>query len=243
MGEAYLFGTGGSVQNFAKAYAVIHGDCPLGCIVVCTNGTKTYTDKSGSGVFVFGVNAGGNWSITINKDGKTRTKNVTVAEEHQIIYVAIKFEILLVDGGKLDEDISGGFTRLGLRTNQYEGAAVPTVTLNADSVTFRVPGTSSGYPSGVVYTSNPIDLTSYSTITVDATASTSANANTWVQWGILAKEPSASSCTWLASKTISNPATGASGTLDISALEGSYYIALFRTYSSGILTIRQFKIE
>lgn len=79
--------TGGSNMGFAS----ISVTYPEGSVCTCTNGTKTYTAKTTVGVYLFNVNAAGNWVISCTDGTNTDTVSVTVSTEGETLSATLTY--------------------------------------------------------------------------------------------------------------------------------------------------------
>lgn len=213
MSDGYIIRRGSSANDLKNAYAIIMVMFPAGAVCTCSNGTKIYTAGNTYGGWAFGVNAAGAWTVTITQGAKTRSQTVTVTEQYQVINLKLLFGIVLFDNGDLGE--SGGFTAGAVGAQSYDFGVYAGDT----------------YEEGTAHSVNAVDVTPYTTLTVDMekSAATYVDGDAWgASWIGLAQTQG--SWNFAASIRV-DPKARNTYTVDISNLSGSYY---FRVKNSGI---------
>ena len=225
------------------------GDAPFKAFITVTYpsgtctvslGNKSFT-HSGGGTHTFTVNKKGTWTVTgTDGNGVDTSQNVVISKQQETKTVTLKYVLYIVNGAVL-HSACGGIARQGVVTNKYEEAWTPTVTTGSGytKITNGSGWQSGGYPAGVAYTSNAIDLAGYNRLIISASV-TYGRDNSKIYSGVLSSKPTSSSCNFSVSH---GPSWGSGATLDISNLNGKFHICLMRGYSPGSITINNMRIE
>lgn len=204
LGNPLILGGSDPLKN---AYAIIMVTFPAGATCTCSNGTKTYTAGNTYGGWAFGVNAAGDWTITITQGVKTRSQTVAVEEQYQVININMLFGIILFDNGDLGE--SGGFTAGSVGAQSYDFSVHAGYT----------------YEEGVAHSVKAVDVTPYTTLTVDMekSANTYNDEGAWgASWIGLAQTQG-----WNFAASIRvDPKARNTYTVDISNLSGLHYFMI-----------------
>lgn len=207
MGEAYITRRGGR----AASYAIIGVTVPSGSTVTCINGDISL-EPNGSGTsFYFRVPKNGAWTVTATKEEKTKSETVNITTRGQCFAVAINYGLSLISGGVVQTP--GSWTNTNV-----------TVTPGSGYTDFLC--TSQDYSAGA-YTI-PIDLTDYSTLTVDVHNVGDTNCD---YLKIAIKSDSSATQPTTASEYIdiktrsSRPSTPF--TLDVSGKTGTWYVGVY----------------
>jgi len=120
--------------------------------------------------------------------------------------------------GSLCADVTGGWDR-----RSFVGVA-PTYAFNSDYANIYGVGNPEAGCNGFIVTTNPIDLTNYTTLHVLVTTTAASNGNFTVRIGSNAELASSYAVNWEAAKGVLY--TDYEGTLDISSLNSAYYIGM-----------------
>ncbi len=203
-----------------SAYAVIDVSYPEGAVCTCTNGTRTMQAKDSSGRWMFQIPRAGEWTVTAEKDGDSKSGTIEV-EEGKVYSLKLLFAFLLFDNGA------------EVPWKAYNEPGKPTsVVIGEESINFNA---IVGYKSAA--TTNSYDMTPYKTAhltgNVNEVYSTdypniprfmvTDNVYTENNYG-------------LAHKTFSN--TGpVSIDLDISNITGSHKIEIWGTFYGNITKV------
>lgn len=204
MSESFICRRGGS----GKVFAVIGVTYPEGSTCTCTDGKKTFTAKGTSGRATFIIPYAATWTVTCTNGEDTTSQDVSITTEGQTETVVLSYELVLYNAGAYDASTGG-----------WSGSSSDTV-LTAQS--------HSAYNS-FIYTNNEIDLSSYSLLTVRITDIHDPYGGTAAPIVIGAATAASSSSVNFAASTQTPSGTLSTPTnfnVDISALTGSYYIAI-----------------
>ena len=148
---------GGSV------YAVIDVTYPEGATCTCTNGTRTLKAKNTSGRFLFAIPKAGEWTVTAEESGVSKSEVVNVIESKAYI-IELMFRTYYFKNGDVSE-LTGGWTK---------GAT-------GDELSLRINVRSDGYSqSDATKTNNTIDFSKINTVHVVGSLTASgeySNAN------------------------------------------------------------------
>ena len=202
------------VSSGTSFSATINITYPAGSTCTVTNYKKTWTAPNTSGSWTFKANEVGVYTVKAVSGSKSNEEEVLITAEGQVAAVALKYEMILFDGGD-NKGVTGGWTY----TITDEGYGVPDVRgdeLTVGTTLYWLPGrswnaggTDQKNRSGYAHTKNKIDVTNYNTITAVSNYAeghlTVGNASVALKVG-----------------TVS---------LDISALTGSYEVRLGDTAS------------
>lgn len=228
MGEAYLFGTGGSSGgNLSNAFAIIYVIYPTGSVCTCSNGVKTLKAGSKSGAWAFGVPSGGNWVVSITDGTKTSSRTVSNVEQNKTYKLDISYELWLYKDGHVYPDTTGDWT-LYSRFGGTDGNGKEIVRYDTYiDTTCRANGWG-GDNYGTFYTNNVIDVTNYTELIINPEWSTNITSNTTIRFGLVRPSDTlrTNNPTFVAS--LKSPNTSI---LDITELTGEYRVA-FHVYVS-----------
>lgn len=125
MGEAFLFGTGGG-DNLKNAYAIISVEYPTGSTVTCSNTATGKTYKAGNtyGLWAFGVNSDGKWTVTATQNGQTAAVDVDISAQGQAMSFELSYKIPYIDNGKVVEGVEiirSTATTTPMKITPYDG--------------------------------------------------------------------------------------------------------------------------
>ena len=144
--------------------------------------------------------------------------------------VWVDWGLLLISGGTIEENISGGLDKKALAYKTEDGAsATPTITVNSDNVKISVKASENGW--GIVHTVNKIDLTPYKTLKISAEFNNASDYGNYTWRQLIVRSTIAkgwhSGC---AAKLTFGDGKGTysavNETLDISAVNGEYFIGI-----------------
>ena len=144
--------------------------------------------------------------------------------------VWVDWGLLLISGGTIEENISGGLDKKALAYKTEDGAsATPTITVNSDNVKISVKASENGW--GIVHTVNKIDLTPYKTLKISAEFNNASDYGNYTWRQLIVRSTIAkgwhSGC---AAKLTFGEGKGTYSavdeTLDISAVNGEYFIGI-----------------
>lgn len=149
MSESLIVRRGGG-DGSLSLYAIIAVTYPSGLICACSNGTKTLTAKDTSGKALFNVPAG-EWEVSCTDGDKTKSVTVNITTEGQVESVTLSYDLTIFSEGT-------GFAD-GLDVTVPSGNLF---NVTNDSITMRL-------NAGIGYINvKSVDVSSYSTIWVDA---------------------------------------------------------------------------
>ena len=202
---------GGSVKTGLPA---IYVDYPPGSVCTCSNNNgKTYTAKDNSGLWLFTGLELGEWTVTATQGANSKSQLVNITEENPFESVTLSYALVLFDGinGVNNTAVTGTWRKSG----------VDTFTVSADSIYFALSdsGESNKEKSCYARTGNKIDLSDYSSLSVNISSITKDNTELYL--AISADGESMTGSISLAKGTRS---------LDVSKYTGQYYIAFFCKY-------------
>lgn len=143
----------------------------------------------------------------------------------------------LYNAGNEYTDITGGWVGTAAVRGTQGTSMVPTITRNSSSMTIKV-DTSKG---GVVHTKNKIDLSNLSTLTFVGTLDPAATSGYWTTVGVWSEIGSDYKENLVAFFDPTDKKTG-SQTVNISGLDGEYYIGL-AIYGSSSITMQSMMVE
>lgn len=135
--------------------------------------------------------------------------------------------VYLYNTGDECTDITGGWVAKALKRPDQGSAAEPTVTKNTDNLFIK--GKASN--GGVVHTQNKINLSGKKKLEFDGTLTPASAGGVWVMIGVWSDFGSTFMDNLAASYQPTNTVTGKQ-TIDISELDGNYYIG-FATYGTS----------
>lgn len=209
MGEAIFCRKGASAKNMADGYAIICVRYPAMSDCSCVKSGHAYTVKKGSGVSAFAVSENGTWTVTISDGKHTNSGSVSVSAAGEIKNLQLSYssepqagETALLSPGS---GLAGGYSLNG--NAEMNGSAIRE---NGD---------------GGFWLSPAVDLSGYSKVTVSGVLRSAVNTQSILRVG---------SATGKVYDLVQSPERAAvwsgfvglegSVTLDVSALNGTYYI-------------------
>lgn len=203
-----------------KYFAAISATTSLGAALSCTNGSKTFTAKDTSGQWMFIIPSVGTWTVTATKGSESKSVSVNITTEGQHESVSLILELVLFADG-VAADVTGGFNFI-----------------NDGTLTAYASGNNSSANSNAVYSKGLIDLSGYTTLHFQVTAS-DGGGNNYRYLGVSSVANSGNVNNYLA--RVISPAVG-EVTLDISniSVPVAILIAVSRwgtTWSSVTLTV------
>ena len=129
-----------------KLFSVIAVTYPEGSVCTCSNGTKTLKARDTSGQALFNVSIG-TWTVSCTDGSRTKSTQVSITADGQIVSVALNYELVLFDNGTYAAE-TGGWNGI---SGNYLTASVS-----------GPPAGETGY--GYFTSKNSVDLSGYSTI-------------------------------------------------------------------------------
>jgi hypothetical protein len=146
----------------------------------------------------------------------------------------------LYDSGNEFETVTGGWVALALKQTSSGNASKPTITRNADSLVMD--NSSTNYSGGIVYTAKKIDIKGRSNLVFTGVSNVAQKDRAALTiWSAIGATQ--------ADNVVANvalPTTEGSVSIDISALDGSYYVgfALYKSSSTTpTVTMKSLKLE
>lgn len=218
-----------AIASQDKLFAVIAVTYPVGSILTCTDGTKTFKAKNKTGSWIFSVPYSGTWTVLATEGEKTSYKTVEISKENEAISVVLAFELVLYNMGNEQTSVTGGWQTVGLQYTENYQSVAPTVTNLETHLEVKIDPTGV-WRSGAHITRNMIDLTNYNTLEVEG----------YGQWtdqycGVdIVALPNLETY-WSGHPRASVPSgtTNQKAYLDISECRGNYYIGIAERVSSG----------
>lgn len=212
-----------------KLFSIIAVTYPAGSICTCTNGTKTLKAKDTSGKALFNVSEG-EWTVTATDGNNTKSAAVSITQEGQCECLLLYYELVLIDNGSLNKDLTGEwkFTKY----NVWDSAGTPSITNESGYLRLYA-----SYGSWVYFThSNAIDVTDFTTLRIKIGAS--QNKATTVKVGLSTSNNN--NALTVSSGDISTGSSTTTLTLDVSAVSGNVY---FKVVSGEQNTIRIYDLR
>lgn len=156
----------GASKTGAVKNSIITVTYPEGSDCTVSNGSRTFRapDTSGTAAFVVPI---GTWTVTATDGSRTKEQSVSITAKGQIQAVELAYELVVFDGED-NPDITGGW-------KSYEGPG--NVTISGGQLILYGTAESVSLARNTLGTVNPIDLSSFSTITVHYAHS--AGNNRW----------------------------------------------------------------
>ena len=146
---------GGSIT-----YAVIDVTYPEGAVCTCTKGARTLKAKDTSGHWLFTIAKAGEWTVTAEQNGKSKSAVVNVTESKAYSAV-LTFELVLFDNGD-NTAVTGGWQD----KSTWGSGSISEGLIEVNSAY----QTMANYAS--LHTKNLIDLTPYGTLCIIADVAT-----------------------------------------------------------------------
>lgn len=142
----------------------------------------------------------------------------------------LEWKTHLYNAGRVNTALIGGFTARGMQTVATNGgyAQTPSVTYNSDNFTVYNANGSDGYQGGIVYTSSKIPMADFNRLCIRAKMETTRSARPSLR--IYSAIGSYQNDNVVAKVSISSNGTYS---IDISALEDSYHVAIAQMTDSG----------
>lgn len=213
----------------ARLRSVISVTYPEGSVCTCSNGTKTLKARDTSGKALFNVSTG-TWTVTATDGNKTKDATVDITTDGQSKSVTLGYELVLVDNGSMNTDLTGDWTIT--KTNTWDSTGTPTITKESDHVYIY---TSYGADVAVSHRT-AIDLTNCNTLSINISAFQTRGTSIKVGIGTNNND----SALAVASGTLTTDGEARTITLDVSSLTGNYY---FKAVSGEQITIRIYDLR
>lgn len=186
-----------------SVYAVIDVTYPAGAVCTCTNDVRTMKAKDSSGHWMFTIAKAGEWTVTAEQNGKSKSAVINVTES-KAYSVALTFELVLFDNGEYAEE-TGGWNKTGKKLS----LSASTTSMDGDEDN--------------AYTNNPIDLTGYNTLRfiLDSTSSSRDQSR------LVGVGSSKTGTGFNAKLNITNSSGTGEKSIDVSQLNGEYYVKAY----------------
>ena len=223
--------------------ATIHVTYPAGSTCTATDGTTTLTAPDTSGTWDCVVPNAGTWTLTNDKNGLTKTVEITTYDEEITIDLS---KLYLFNGsesiGIADTHITGGLETISTIwawNGDDQKAALPSVSIASNKSYFDI---SIGTKRGGYHAVNMIDLTGFSKMYITGTV------QSWAQYSSCAEQVRPSKTSVFAAQAGFKNTSGLQTVcLDISELSGLYDVAICIRNGGGsgttALTIYDWWIE
>ena len=217
----------------AKHFAAISVTYPAGATVTCSNGTKTFTASDTTGKWMFSVPSAGTWTVTVTNGGNTKSQSVEISTEGQHESVAISFVLWLVQDGVDNTEVTGGWTAAPLWLSNDVQSRKPDITFRSGEMEIKQSGGGAAN-SGMAYTNNPIDLSSYSQISINSfSEQEDSNHAKLVVWKDTPNDKNGVANVGIGVATVMTH------TLDVSSLAGEHYIGVYLfKYNGGRILVK-----
>lgn len=204
-------GGGGS-----KVVASITVSYPAGSTCTCTLGSKVLTAKDTSGKWVFGLPSTGSWVLKYTNGSAGVNKTVSITTEGQVETVVMN--ALLYKAGNEFTAFTGGWESFN-----PSGYSKGTATKNTANLYLKAQYQYDGWYTIAFGTKNLIDVTNYSALYLNVSATTGVSSgDTNATLGLCKVKDTTVYASPVAKTTI--PASTGWAKLDISSYTGQYYI-------------------
>lgn len=199
-----------------KVVASITVSYPAGSTCTCTLGSKVLTAKDTSGKWVFGLPSIGDWVLKYTNDSASISKTVSITSEGQAQTVVMN--ALLYSAGNEFTALTGGWE--SFNPTIY---ALGEATKNSNNLYLKAKYQYDGWYSIAFGTKNKIDLSKFSTLHLNVTATTGVNSgDTCAQMGLCSVKDKTVYSSPVAKVNL--PTSAGAATLDVSSYTGSYYV-------------------
>ena len=206
---------------------------PAGSTCTCSDGNSTLTATSTSGTYTFTVHNTGTWTVSCTDGTDSDSEEVVITDDGQSESIELKYwNGELYDSG----NEYAGWSYAPLRYNAV-AAVAPTVTRNATSIMI----TSANEVGGAFVYNEAIDVTGFSTLTLDGTLTTAyaaypqlASLNVWRELGDTIDDD-------LIARVGYNSASV--HTIDLTEVTGFVRIGLFVWGMNGAITMNRLKLS
>lgn len=223
MGEAFIVRRGGGSSS--EGFAAISVTYPAGSMCTCSNGQKTLKAKDTSGSWLFVVPVSGEWTVTLTQGDRTVSQMVSISEYGQVEQITLSYTLwLFKDGDPCTVDTGGwGSRSAGYTVNGGIQTAVNDDSCKVESDRLVMKGVANQY-WGIGGTYNKINLTLYNTLYFSISTITSTDV---IMMGAINQRDlfSGNGATSHFNAWIS-PRTSGIFSVDISGLNGEFYIAV-----------------
>ena len=190
----------------SSAFAVIDVTYPEGASCSCTNGVRTFQAENSSGYWMFVIPRAGEWTVTVANSSTSKSETVEVTENRSYS-LSFSFMMTLYENGSASA-ITGGFSATS--------GSVLKVSANAPAYNNAVENGNSN---------SKIDFTGYKTLHFDNVSySTSDSDRSYAVLGLGTSTGGSYTDGFSARVSISSNVSGKSYTVDISNVNGLYYI-------------------
>ena len=229
--NAYIYKSGAWVQFSSVFAATIAVTYPSGSTLTCTDGTTTLKATTTTGSYTFVVPNAGTWTVTATDGSSTASSSVSITTSGQSESVTLSYwDGYLFNYGDTYDDITGGYNNVGTYlTSASDGSTGNPLTITElNSGGWKLKN-SKGNGCGIVYTKNKIDLTDFTTLhfhgrLFDALGYSRTGLGIWSS---VADAMTTNRVAYLGG----NAAAVGERTLDVTSLNGEYYIGVW-VYSS-----------
>lgn len=191
------------------AFALISVHYPEGRECSCSDGVRTLYASDKSGKFIFSIPNEGTWTVFSPDGGEPLSADVEITSKGQVEAVHLNYGLILFDNGNQNEAVTGGWTSVG------DGALVIEDTLRLSRSMLR-----NEYIQMLAHTQKPVDLGIYASLTpevVDGSA----------RLGVAKTIPA--SLDDISFDAEVDVGSALAPSLDVSKLEGPYYVCLYRS--------------
>ena len=202
------------VYRVAMSYvaATIAVTYPAGSTCTCSKDGEVLTAPDTSGSHTFTVTSAGTWVIKITSGKYSASKSVSITKTGQSVSVSIDYVLWLFDNGDQFTENTGGWYK---RTDvPYRVGMATTGTTTIDDT---ISVSAGGGVSSSAWTQSLIDLTNYKTLTCTSTKTGGADQD-------LAIMPASGAKSIEASHVASMVIRSGTNNLDVSSLDGKYYV-------------------
>lgn len=212
-GESLVFPSGfkTAIEGLKTGGASLTVKAPEGSSITVSKDDVSYTKTGGTAEF--GGLDDGIWSVEICLDGQSKRESVNIATAYNM---EMSYELVLLSGTDQCTAATGGWQANAASSLWNAGFQIPTATYSESGVYLTLPPAPGGTYAGSFATVSPIDLSGYKSLLWESDAKDS-------DYYMIAV---CSSYTARGAYTPELSVKLSAGSLDISSLQGSYYIII-----------------
>lgn len=197
---------------FAATIAVTY---PEGSTCTCSDGSTTLTAPDTSGSYTFTVPNAGTWIVTCKSDTQSKSTNVNITKDGQSASVTLAYITYFYKNGDKCTAVTGGWSA----GTASDGFTAGTPSIGSQKITCYSSGAST-VTSAV--TSNKVDLTDISKLTIVSPGGSTANNGYYGYFCVRSSRNGVGNSV----SQVMIPKGKSTVTLDVSGLTGSYYLML-----------------
>lgn len=213
------------------AFAAIAITYPAGSTVTVTDGKITYTAPNTNGSALFIIPYAATWIVTATDGTNTKSESVEITSEGQSVSVELSYSLWLYKDGDTCDSVTGGWT-------SFTESSDNRVNFNSDNIyTYGKYVKTQHGAAAYAYPNRKIDLSKYASLRAKVSG---VSYNSACQCGIMVNNSLTnvtngvvSNHDELADFTAAAAASNGEISIDISTLEGEYYVLIGVTYGTA----------